>query len=258
MKSDFFMNIAHRGASGYYPENTLIAFKKAVEMGAEWLECDVRLTSDNKVVVIHDKRVDRTTDGRGLVSDYTLKELKKLEPEIPALSELLEMLKDTSIKLVVEIKDGINYPEIIEKVMNLIQEYHLVDQVTISAFHLQVLNKVKKIEPDIKTAFLAHCSSPDEEQDYIEVDGKQVKIYKKVEPLLKDAAAKKVDMLCPPAAYVNKERVKKMQEEGYPVRAWGLKKKPDRKEMRRLIKTGINGMTTNFPDILAEVYQKVN
>ena len=73
------MNIAHRGASGYAPENTMAAFDKALEMKADYIEIDVQLSKDGEVVLMHDAMIDRTTDGSGTVDDYTLEELKQLD-----------------------------------------------------------------------------------------------------------------------------------------------------------------------------------
>lgn len=72
------INFAHRGYSGLYPENTMLAFKKAIEIGASGIELDVHLTKDKEIVIIHDELLDRTTNGTGLVMDHTLKELKTL------------------------------------------------------------------------------------------------------------------------------------------------------------------------------------
>ena len=72
------LNIAHRGFKGAYPENTMLAYEKAVETGADGIEFDVHLTKDGELVIIHDETLERTTDGKGLVKDKTLYELKKL------------------------------------------------------------------------------------------------------------------------------------------------------------------------------------
>ena len=75
------LRIGHRGARAYAPENTITSFKKAIEIGVDAIELDVRKTKDNKLVVIHDADVKRTTDGEGLVSDFTLKEIKSFSAE---------------------------------------------------------------------------------------------------------------------------------------------------------------------------------
>ena len=106
---------AHRGYSGKYPENTMLAFKEAEKTGCYGIELDVQLTKDGEVVIIHDERVDRTTDGTGWVRDFTLKELKKLnaaaawngkygfEP-IPTMEEYCQWVKDTNLVTNIEIK----------------------------------------------------------------------------------------------------------------------------------------------------------
>nr|WP_263972611.1 glycerophosphodiester phosphodiesterase family protein [Thermoanaerobacterium thermosaccharolyticum] len=110
--------IAHRGDSKNAPENTLSAFKRAVEVGSDGIEIDVQLCKDGHLVVIHDERVDRTTDGIGYVKDYTLSELKRLsagikfgkkfaDEKIPTLPEVFELLKNEDVLLNIEIKSGI-------------------------------------------------------------------------------------------------------------------------------------------------------
>lgn len=98
-------NFAHRGFSGKYPENTMLAFKKAIESGVDGIELDVQLTKDGEVVIIHDETIDRTTDGKGLVSSYTYEELSKFDAsfiyrnqiefnKIPTLREYFELIKN--------------------------------------------------------------------------------------------------------------------------------------------------------------------
>ena len=112
-------NFAHRGFSGKYHENTLLAFEKAVEAGADGIELDVQLTKDGEVVIIHDETIDRTTDGKGFVADYTYDELKKIDAsyiyknhygfnKIPTLKEYFTLIKDTKIITNIELKTGIN------------------------------------------------------------------------------------------------------------------------------------------------------
>ena len=117
---------AHRGYSGRYPENTMLAFKEAEKTGCYGIELDVQLTKDGEVVIIHDERVDRTTDGTGWVRDFTLEELKKLnaaavwngkygfEP-IPTLEEYCRWVKDTNMVTNIEIKSGVYYYEELEE-----------------------------------------------------------------------------------------------------------------------------------------------
>ena len=101
-------NIAHRGYSGNYPENTMLAFRKAVEAGADGIELDVQLTRDGEPVILHDEQVDRTTDGTGWVKDLTLAELRKLDASylytgqygfnpVPTLREYCEFIRDLPV-----------------------------------------------------------------------------------------------------------------------------------------------------------------
>ena len=120
--------LGHRGASGYAPENTLEAFRLAMDMGADGFELDVHLSKDGELIVMHDERVDRTTDGSGLIQSFTLKELKALDAsngmakykgaKVPTLGELYDLIRDTRHVVNVEIKtDQIVYPDIAEKVL---------------------------------------------------------------------------------------------------------------------------------------------
>jgi len=157
---------AHRGASGYAPENTMAAFMKAVELGSHGIECDVQMTKDGHLVICHDETVDRTTDGKGFIKDYTLEDLRILDAgswfgkefkgqKIPLLSELLELIKKTGLSLNIEIKSGIVlYPGIEEKVLSEIRAFGLEDNVIISSFNHYSVNTVKKLSPSVKAGIL--------------------------------------------------------------------------------------------------------
>lgn len=120
------INYAHRGASGYFPENTMLAFEKAVSLGATGIETDIHMTKDGVLVLIHDERVDRTTNGTGFVKDYTYKELLKLDAgsyfskefeglKVPTLEELFQFASHNELKLDLELKNNIVQYENIEK-----------------------------------------------------------------------------------------------------------------------------------------------
>ena len=145
-------NFAHRGFSGKYPENTMLAFQKAIEVEADGIELDVQLTKDGELVIIHDETIDRTTDGKGYVIDYTYEELSKFDAsyiyrgkvefnKIPTLKEYFELVKDLDFITNIELKTGINeYLGIEEKVYKLIKEYQLEEKVIISSFnHFSIL-----------------------------------------------------------------------------------------------------------------------
>lgn len=159
---------AHRGCSMMNPENTLLAFKKAAELeGITGIEFDVQLTKDNEIVVIHDERVDRTTDGTGYVGDYTLNELKRLSisgdneiHRIPTLRETFELLapycKGKGLRLNIELKNSeIRYEGMEQKVIDMVSEFNLEDYVVYSSFNHDSIGLVKQIKADADVAYLA-------------------------------------------------------------------------------------------------------
>ncbi len=165
---------AHRGCSMAYPENTLLSFQKAAEIkGITGIELDVQLTKDGEMVVIHDEKVDRTTTGTGHVKDYTLKELKELritpsggtEPymealHIPTLWEVFELLepfcKQNHLMINIELKNSqIRYEGMEQKVIDLVAEFELEDNIVYSSFLHESVGLVKQLNPQAKTGTLA-------------------------------------------------------------------------------------------------------
>lgn len=154
------MNIAHRGYSGKFDENTMLAFRKALEYKADGIETDVQLSKDNIPVIIHDETLNRTTDGRGYVKEYKLSELKKFRTkngeEIPTLRELLEFVADSNLKMLnLELKNSIiPYEGLEEKVLEMIYKYNLKEKVIISSFNHLSLVKIRKLDNEIKLGAL--------------------------------------------------------------------------------------------------------
>jgi glycerophosphoryl diester phosphodiesterase len=155
---------AHRGFSAAYPENTMKAFIEAEKAGADGLEIDVQLTNDGEVVVIHDEKVDRTTNSKGFVKDFTYKELRKLDASyknkkwlkkepIPAFKELLEWLTTNTLICNVELKNGVfPYAGMEEKVISLIRQYNLENRIIISSFNHYSIVYSYRLAPEIETA----------------------------------------------------------------------------------------------------------
>lgn len=160
------LNIAHRGANSLAPENTLAAFRKAVELGSDGFELDVQFSKDGKLVVIHDEKVDRTTNGKGLVKDLTLAELKELDagswfgPEflkekIPTLDEVLGEFHGADLHINIEIKSGIVlYPGIEKAVLAQVKERRREDSVLISSFNHYSLADCHKLNPEVRIGIL--------------------------------------------------------------------------------------------------------
>lgn len=157
---------AHRGYSGLYPENTMLAFEKAAEAGADGIELDVHLTRDNEVVVIHDEKIDRTTDGTGYVCDYSLKELQKFDAShawggthpfqhIPTFEEYCEWVAEKPVYTNIELKTGlVFYKGIEQKTIDILSRYGLIGKVMFSSFNHLSLLTAKKIAPEIPVGAL--------------------------------------------------------------------------------------------------------
>lgn len=149
---------AHRGCSQMYPENTMLAFEKAAELnGLEGIELDIQLTKDRELVVIHDERVDRTTEGIGYVRDYLLSQLKRLHiyagsnlsQSIPTMEEVLDLLEDkirTGLRINIELKNGVYpYEGMEEKIVELINRRGMQKSIVYSSFSALSVEKIKKI-----------------------------------------------------------------------------------------------------------------
>lgn len=161
------MNIlAHRGYSAKYPENTLIAFEEAAKLDVWGVEFDVHLTKDHQIVVIHDEKINRTSNGKGFVKDMTLEELRAFDfgawfaPEfagqqIPTLAEVLNVFKSTHHQINIEIKSDIfEYPGIEALIASEIHAFGLEQRVILSSFNHESIARFQQILPNVKTALL--------------------------------------------------------------------------------------------------------
>ncbi len=158
---------AHRGCSQIYPENTMLSFSKAAKIeGLTGIELDIQLTKDNRIVVCHDEKVDRTTDGIGEVRNYTLKELKKLRidagngtyEKIPTIEEVLDLLENrmmNGLKLNIELKNSrIPYDGMEEKIIELIHGRNLQKNVVYSSFNALSLQKIRELDVETEIGIL--------------------------------------------------------------------------------------------------------
>ena len=210
---------AHRGASAYAPENTLEAFRLAMEQGADGIELDVQMTKDGELVVIHDETIDRVSNGNGAVRDYTLEELKQFsvsnhfeqypDVKIPTLREVLELVKPGTMEINIELKTGIYwYPQIEQKVLELVKE-----------------EGMEELSPEAETAYLIGDVMLDV-ADYTRNTG-----IKGLHPAL--FHVKMADFL------------KEYKESGIALRVWTVN---DKDQIRWLIDEGVDAVITNYPD----------
>lgn len=231
---------AHRGASGYAPENTLEAFKLAAGMGADGVELDVQLTKDGELVVFHDETLERVTDGSGWLKDYTLKELKKRKvkhdsykkAKIPTLKEVYELLAPTGLEINVELKTGvIFYEEIEKKVLKLSQEMGMEHKIWYSSFNHYTLMALKKLDPTVRTGILY-------------ADG----IVKPWKYAVKTVGADALH----PALYNMQfpDYLKKSRKKGLETHVWTVN---EEKDMRMLAEAGVEAIITNYPDIAKKI-----
>ena len=228
---------AHRGASGYAPENTLEAFKLAIKQGAEGIELDVQLTKDGEVVVIHDETIDRVSNKTGFVKDYTLAELKEFSfdnniegyknTKIPTLKEVLELLKPTNLMLNIELKTSIIwYENIEEKVLKLVYDADMRDRVIYSSFNHYSIKKIKNLDEKANTALLFG----------------DVILY--TVNYIKNA---NIPAIHPPVYQLKMDNfLDEYINSGLDIRVW-IVNNPD--DMQWLINKNIDAIITNYPDI---------
>ena len=233
---------AHRGASGYAPENTMEAFTLAVQMGADGVELDVHLTKDGQIVVIHDERIDRVSDGSGRVADYTLEELSgfnfnKTHPEyaafcrIPTLREVLEELKDTGLTVNIELKTGTVFYEGIErKTVELVKELGYERRVLYSSFNHHSVLRVREYQPDARLAFL-YSHELAGVADYARANG-----VHGVNPSV--------------TGTLFEEEMQECKRKNIEINVWTVN---GREDMKRLMELGVNAVITNYPDTACEV-----
>ena len=160
---------AHRGCSQRYPENTLLAFEKAAAIrNLAGIELDIQMTKDGELVVIHDERVERTTEGVGFVRDYTLAELRKLHiyadaspsQTIPTMDEVFDLTEQklkSGMKINIELKTSVYpYPGIEEKIVELVHKRRLEGCIVYSSFYALSLERIRQLEPTAEIAVLDH------------------------------------------------------------------------------------------------------
>ena len=232
---------AHRGWSGKYPENTMLAFQKAVELGVDGIELDVHMTKDGELVIIHDEKVDRTCNGTGKVKDMTLAELKELDASagfpgvygvnrIPTLREYMELVKDEPLVTNLELKTNIyDYEGLCEKVYDMIKEYNYQDRVIISSFNHYTVMRMKALAPELKYGFLSESWVLDT-GEYCNRHG--------------------IPCYHPLRGNVIPELVKDMKDHGLEINTFTVN---EEEEVRRFWELGVDGIIGNYPDMTKRV-----
>lgn len=236
---------AHRGASGYYPENTMPAFEKAVEMGADGIELDIQLTRDNQIVVLHDEWIDRTSDGKGWLKDFSLEELRRYNfnrthPKegrlcIPTMQEVFELIRPTNLRINIELKTGIVfYEQLEEKILGLTKEMGMEDRVIYSSFNHYTIKKIRELEPGAQTGFLYSDGTMDMPQ-YAKRYG--------------------VNALHPALYNLQYPHfLEECRQDGLKVHVWTVNE-PEHMEL--CCRYGVDAIITNYPDRALEIVGKM-
>ncbi len=222
------LKIAHRGAKGYEPENTLIAFQKAIDLGCDGIELDVHLSLDGEIIVIHDETIDRTTNGKGFVNQMTLLDLKTFKInekyEIPTLEEVF-VLVNHNIFINIELKSY----DTVEKVVELIEKYvkeknRNYNNFIISSFDWNALQQVRFLNDEVQIGVL---TSTDLDLAFA---------------FAKFIRAKTIN---PYFHLLNLENVAKVQEKGFEIHTWTVNEIEDIEKMKFL---KVDGIISDFPD----------
>lgn len=233
--------VAHRGASGHAPENTLAAFQRAVELGATFIETDLHATRDGHFVAIHDDTVDRTTNGSGEVKKFTLDELRKLDAglwfdrdflgeRVPTLEEILEFSRKNDVVFYLELKHaavtGMDHA-----LAAVLRKAQGAPRTVVISFDPATLAPLRRIEPSIMTGLLVEEPTPGCIQTALDLGARQ---------------------LCPGFLGVSAELVEQAHRADLHVVTWTVNMV---EEMRSMISVGVDGIMTDFPDRLRAVIE---
>lgn len=241
------LNIAHQGASAAAPSNTLAAFRRAAELGADGIELDVHLSADGVPVVIHDFTVDRTTDGTGRVADLTLAALKELDAgswfdpayageQIPTLREVFEtvgphLLINVELKALPVSRDGLE-----RAVVELVEAHHLADRVLLSSFNPFAIRQVRRASPHLPIGLL-YAATP---------------LFRLTRVLAGLMRSLRPEAMHPQWSVVDPATVHRVHARGQRLIAWTV---DEPHSMQQLARWGVDGIITNRPDRLLEVLE---
>ena len=234
--------IAHRGASGYAPENTFAAFRRAIALGAGFIETDLQLSRDARLVAIHDATVNRTTNGQGAVHDMTLAELRKLDAgswfgsefageRIPTIEEILEFANKHDVVFYLEMKPSGSWGGE-HALISALRESREIARTVVISFDAAILAAVRKIEPTLMTGLLFEGHIPNPLDKAIEIGARQLAVRGDlVTPrLLKEARGHDLQVVC-----------------------WTVNHPG---HMRLLVQAGVDGIISDYPDRLLELTRR--
>lgn len=254
---DQILNIAHRGASGHAPEHTLPSYETSVNMNADYIEIDLQMTKDGVLISLHDSEVSRTTDGEGAVNDLTLDEIKELDAgswfnkenpnmsdnkfnnlEIVTLDEIIDHFK-LDANYYIETKKPEDSPNMVKELISILNKHKLIGpdipegKVIIQSFSESSLREVSELEPSIPLIQLINYKS-------------KATINKEQLDKIKTYAVG----IGPNFKFLDKKYVEQVREANLLLHPYTVN---DVDDMKRLIKWGVSGMFTDYPDRLDDV-----
>jgi glycerophosphoryl diester phosphodiesterase len=220
--------VSHRGAGWLLPENTLPGFERAIELGCDLTECDVRLSADGKLVVLHDATVDRTTNGSGQVVDLSFDQLRELDAGngalVPTLDEVLEVI-DGRIKLLCELKaPGTAAPSVAA-----VREHGLVEQVIFTSFQFERLAEARALGDELRLGGILASPALVAVEHLAELRAASIGVHHE---------------------HLTPQFVRAAQERGLHVRGWNPNTEP---EIERLLEMGPDGISSDRPDLALKI-----
>jgi glycerophosphoryl diester phosphodiesterase len=233
------INYAHRGASEYAPENTLSSFYLGMLQGANGIETDVQRTKDGVLVLFHDDTIDRVSDGKGKLSEYTFEELQNVKiygnsttgfyDRIVTLREFLEKFSQYDIQFAIELKgEGVE-----EDTLNMINEFGILDKTTFTSFKYDYIGKIKELNSKARVGWLISEVTDENINKLLDIGGEEI---------------------APKAEYITEELMGKLRKLNLGVRAWGVF---NISLMKRMCTLEVDGMTVNFPDRLHQFLKQM-
>ncbi len=235
-----FINYAHRGASEYAPENTMVSFDLGIKMEANGIETDVQRTLDGEMVLFHNRTLDGRCNGTGKIADYTLAQLKEMDfgswkdakyagEKIVTLEEFAEKYFHLDLTFAIELKES----DCEEKTLEIVKRYNAMDKVYISSFHFEFLEKMRSLDKDIRLSWLVFDPINKNNCDrLLSIGGTQI---------------------CPQTEITEKNHVEFAKSMGLEVRLWGTS---TIELMKKACTLDVEGTTINFPDKLKEYLDK--
>ena len=220
--------IGHRGAMDLEPENTLRSINKAIDLKADAVEIDVYRTKDNELVVMHYERVEKTTNGKGLIWDHTLSEIKKLDAgkgeKVPTIQEVIDTVKNRC-GLLIELKMyGIE-----KMTVDLINKNNMKGNVIVISFFHDLMKNIKHLDAEIKTGVIFMC---------VPVSVSRL------------AAEARAEYILPQYQFLTPDMVKEAHDNNLKILAWHTE---DLEEMKGLVRLGVDGILSNRPDLLIKL-----